>query len=125
MKLALNIAGFFFCGLALLGVALPVLPTAPFVLLAAACFAKSSPRFHRWMMEHKLFGPILNNWRESRSIPRKAKQIAIASVVCSGAISIYIIPTLVLKLLVASILIIPLAILARLPNTEDLAVAEN
>ena len=109
----------------LVGVVLPVLPTTPFVLLAAACFAKSSPRFHRWLSNHRLFGPSLTHWQESRSIPRRAKQIAIISVVCSGAISVFIIPSLVLKLLVASILIIPLAILARLPCTEDLVTAEN
>lgn len=125
MKWLLNIVGFLCIGLALLGIILPVLPTVPFVLLAAACFARSSKRFDRWLKEHRLFGPILSNWTETRSIPRKIKRIAIFSIVCSAAISVFVIPTLILKLLVASILIIPLAIMIRLPCTEDLIQVNN
>ncbi len=120
MKILLCIAGFLFISLALLGIVLPILPTAPFVLLAAACFARSSKRVDHWLKQHHLFGPIIFNWRETRSIPRKAKKMALFSIVFSGMISVFVVPTLTLKLLVTGILIIPLVIMVRTPCTEDI-----
>ena len=73
------IAGGLFLGLGLLGVVLPVLPTTPFLLLAAACFARSSPRLHRWLLTHPVFGPPIRNWEENGAISRKAKQLAVGS----------------------------------------------
>lgn len=64
--------------LAVLGVFLPVLPATPFVLLAAACFARGSERFHDWLMSHPRLGPIVHDWQRHRSIPLRAKILAIA-----------------------------------------------
>ena len=69
--------GLFFVGLAALGVALPGLPTTPFLLLAAGCFAKSSPHLHRWLLASPLFGPIIHNWQEHRAIPRRARRLGL------------------------------------------------
>ena len=70
------------------GALLPLLPTTPFVLLAAACFARSSPAFHRALRESKLFGPVLRDWEDHRSIPRDAKVKGIVVVVLVFASSI-------------------------------------
>lgn len=81
-------AGFVSLGLALLGVVLPVLPTTPFLLLAAACFARSSPRFHRWLLDHPSFGPLVREWQEHRSIPYRTKLFAIGLMMSSIAVSL-------------------------------------
>jgi uncharacterized membrane protein YbaN (DUF454 family) len=82
------IAGFLLVGLAALGIFLPLLPTTPLLLLAAACFANSSEKWHRWLTQHNLFGPIIRNWHENRCIPRRAKATAIASIILFGTYAI-------------------------------------
>ena len=70
-----------------LGVVLPLLPTTPFILLAAFCFQKGSDRLHRWLMEHPRFGPLIADWRERGAIPRKAKRNAMIALAAVLAIS--------------------------------------
>ncbi len=65
-----------FVGVGLLGVFLPVLPTTPFLILAAFLFSKSSPRFHQWLRDHRLLGPSLKDWEDRRVIRPKAKVLA-------------------------------------------------
>lgn len=75
----------------LLGVAglfLPVLPTTPFLLLAAALFARSSSRVYNWLLNHALLGPIILEWREHRSMPWRAKRLALALIALSFTVSI-------------------------------------
>jgi len=69
-------AGVISLGLGLLGVVLPGLPTTPFVLLAAACFARASPRLHRWLTQHRFLGPMVRDWEAHRSLPLRVKWIA-------------------------------------------------
>ncbi|MEI6419332.1 MAG: YbaN family protein [Sphingomonadales bacterium] len=69
------------------GVVLPLLPTTPFVLLAAWCFARSSPRLHDWLLAHRLFGPLISNWRQHRAISRTAKRASLASMAAVLGIS--------------------------------------
>ena len=66
-----------------LGVILPLLPTTPFILVAAFAFAQSSDRLHRWLVDHNLFSPLISNWRRYGAISRSAKFM---SVVSMGAI---------------------------------------
>ena len=67
--------------LGILGVFLPLLPTTPFVLLSAFCFSKSSSRLHLWLLNHKLFGHLINDWEKHGVIRTKIKIIATCSMV--------------------------------------------
>ena len=120
MKPFLTILGFICLGLAVLGVILPVMPTTCFVLMAAACFAKSSPRFYNWLLASSIFGPMIYQWQATRSMPKRAKVMAITSILVSGAISIYVLDSTMVQAIVAVILLIPIAIILRVRNTEDL-----
>lgn len=72
-KAVLVAAGSLCLGLAFLGVFLPLLPTTPFLLLASACYVRSSERLHRWLMSNRLLGGYISNFRERRGIPLRAK----------------------------------------------------
>ena len=71
----------------MLGVVLPLLPTTPFILLAGACFAKSSPKFHHWLKTHKYFGPILQHYKSGQGIPVEVRNKALILIWISLAIS--------------------------------------
>lgn len=84
---------FLLCGcacvaLGVAGIMLPVLPTTPFMLLAAACFARSSERFHRWLLTHPLFGATVREWEQYRSVRRRTKRIAILTMAITLGVSI-------------------------------------
>lgn len=114
----LKLTGLFFVGLAILGAVLPLLPTTPFLLVAAACFAKSSPYFHNLLLQNKVFGPLIYHWQESRSIPKRAKVIAIISMIIAGAWSCYVLPNIYLKVLVVVLIAGPAIFLYRLPTSD-------
>jgi uncharacterized membrane protein YbaN (DUF454 family) len=80
-------AGLICLGLAVLGLFLPLLPATPFLLLAAACFARSSERLHRWMLQHRRFGPLLQDWEAHRAIRPGAKRAATAAILASAALT--------------------------------------
>lgn len=65
--------GFVSLGMAYVGVIVPGIPFSIFLVFAAYCFAKSSPRMHKWLYNHKYFGPFLTNWVEKRVFPTKGK----------------------------------------------------
>lgn len=88
MRIAYITFGFVFLGLAGLGFVLPVLPGTPFLLAAAWCFARSSERWHAWLLASDLFGPIIRNWETNRCISRRTKIVAIASMLLVGSSSI-------------------------------------
>lgn len=80
--------GFLLVGLAALGFVLPVLPGTPFLLGAAWCFARSSEKWHRWLLESDLFGPVIRNWEERRCISLRTKIVALSSMVLVGGTSV-------------------------------------
>lgn len=82
-KLFWNILGFISLGLAYVGVVTPGMPYSIFVVFAAYCFSKGSERMHRWIYNHKLFGPFLTNWNEKRVFPIRMKYFMIAMMTSS------------------------------------------
>jgi uncharacterized protein len=80
------VVGLLCVGLGVIGAFLPILPTTPFMILAAAAFAKSSQRLERWLLEHKRFGPPLVAWRKHRVIPMRVKLLSWSSMVASLAL---------------------------------------
>lgn len=80
--------GFLFLALGLLGIPLPVLPSTPFILLAAWFFARSSPRWHDWLLSSELFGPMISNWEDSRCLSCRTKTVALTSMLVAGSASV-------------------------------------
>ena len=80
--------GTLFVVLGVLGIFLPILPTTPFLLLAAGCFARSSSRVYHWLLNHRAFGPIILEWREHRAMPYRAKRVALILIALSFTVSI-------------------------------------
>ena len=78
-----KVLGFCSLGMAYLGVITPGLPYSIFVVFAAYCFSKGSPRMHAWLYNHKLFGPFLTNWNEKRVFPIKMKYFMLAMMTTS------------------------------------------
>ncbi|MDO4878802.1 MAG: YbaN family protein [Neisseria sp.] len=83
LKPLLGILGAISLALGIAGIYLPGLPTTPFILLAAACWAQASPAFHRRLREHRLFGKIIRDWETRRAVPRRAKYLAYATMTLS------------------------------------------
>lgn len=88
VRAAFFVAGVVSLALAVAGIFLPLLPTTPLVLLAAACFARSYRPFHEWLVAHRLFGPLLREWHEHRSIPYRTKLVAIGMMAATLGASI-------------------------------------
>jgi uncharacterized protein len=79
-------AGILLVGVGIAGYILPFLPGTIWLILAAACFARSSPRFEAWLVNHPRFGPSVVAWRRHGAIPRRAKLLAVAMMAISFAL---------------------------------------
>lgn len=90
IRYALLFLGFFAVALGVAGIFLPVLPTVPFLLLAAACFTRSSERFYTWLMDHAHLGPMVRPYIEGQGLRNSAKKKAISLIWISITLSIYL-----------------------------------
>jgi len=101
----LIIIGSFFTGLGILGLFLPLLPTTPFLLLAAACYVRSSERFYNWLMNNKWIGRYIKNYLEGKGIPLKSKVLSISALWITIGYSVFfvvnIFPVRVILILIA------------------------
>jgi len=117
MRSVYLVLGFSFVLLGVVGAVLPVLPTTPFLILAAACFSRSSPRFEAWLLTHPTFGPYIRQWRERGVIPRRAKAFAVTG--SSVGFAIFLLsarPSLPLALLVGALIVFGMAYVLTRPS---------
>ena len=98
-RLLFLIAGIIFIVTGIIGIFLPILPTTPFVLLAVACFARSSDRLHQKLLNQRHFGPMIKDWQQHKCIPKKIKPRASLLIILSFSVSIYILQIVYLKIM--------------------------
>ncbi|NQU17090.1 MAG: YbaN family protein [Candidatus Saganbacteria bacterium] len=106
LRIVLVVIGTVLVGVGILGIFLPLLPTTPFLLLAAACYAKSSNRFYNWLLGSRWLGTYIRNWREGRGIPLKTKVFVISLLILTMGYSIvFVVPNLAGKIVLVLIAI--------------------
>ena len=115
----LIIIGWLAVVLGTLGVVLPLLPTTPFILLAAWCFARSSPRFHHWLLYRSWFGGYLRYWQKHRAMPPGAKPRAIAFTLIAFAVSLWLVKMMWVRILLLAILVCLLIFMWRIPVVDE------
>jgi len=112
-------AGMIFLGIAFVGIYLPMLPWSTPTVIAAYCFSKSSERMHRWLYNHKLFGPFLTGWQDKRIFPTKFKYFMIVTMCTSLAIMWFTTGNLVAILWTAAFMAIVVIWGWRYPGSEE------
>jgi len=116
LRLLWIIAGGLALALGLAGIVLPLLPTTPFLLLAAFCFARSSPRLEMWLVEHPRLGPPIRDWRAEGAISPRAKGMALLAIAATFGLSLLMqLPARVLWIQAATLGAVTLFLLTR-PN---------
>jgi len=103
--------------LGIIGMFLPLLPTTPFLLLTAACYARGSSRLHNWLLNNKLFGKYIRNYREGKGIPARSKVLALTLLwLTIGYPIFYVIPILIVKIILLTIAILVSIYIMSLPT---------
>ena len=98
------ILGWLFLSLGVIGLFLPLLPTTPFLLLAAASFTRSSDRFYSWLINHPMMGTYIRNYREHHAITLQAKIVSLGALwIVIGASALFVVTALWLRLLLLAI----------------------
>lgn len=119
--------GWLFVVIGVIGIVTPLLPSTPFLLLAAGCFAKSSERFHTWLMTHpKLSQPIID-WQKSGVIRTPAKLIATVFIALNATFPLFVIKTVPINLKILIIVVLSLVLVfiwtrPSKPNSKDLTI---
>ena len=104
--------------LGVIGIFLPVLPTTPFLLVTAACYARASTRLYNWLLGQRSLGPIIVEWRRSRSLPPGVKTRALVVVAITFTLSVILIDALAVRLILVATGVILAAFLYRIPTAQ-------
>ena len=107
--------------LGVIGIFLPILPTTPFLLVTAACYARASTRLYAWLLGQRSLGPVIIEWRRSRSFPPGVKTRALVAVVITFGLSIVLIDSLVVRIVLIAIAAVLLTFLYRIPTAQPAA----
>ncbi|MBN1957420.1 MAG: YbaN family protein [Desulfuromonadales bacterium] len=120
VRISLTAIGLVSTAVGVIGIFVPLLPTVPLLLLAAACFARSSERFHNWLLGHPALGPMIRDYMDGQGIPLRAKIMAIGMIWLSIAISVlFLIPLVWVKVFLIAIGLCVTIYLLRLPMREE------
>lgn len=125
LRFFLIIVGFLSTALAVLGMFLPLLPTVPLLLLAAACFARSSDRFYTWLVNHRRLGPIVCTYMDGSGVPLRAKIVTIAVLWLSLGFSVWLVDPLWIRALLGTIGIGVTAFMIYLPGEEKIVTGDD
>ncbi|ABC31111.1 uncharacterized protein conserved in bacteria [Hahella chejuensis KCTC 2396] len=119
LHILLVVVGWTSVVLGVIGIVLPLLPTTPFILLAAACFARSSPKFHHWLVSHRHLGPIVKNFESGRGVTRKVRARALICLWVGLSISMVVVGKLWSLIMLSGIGACTTLYLCRLPTYEE------
>ena len=120
LRVLLIIVGWVSVLLGVMGIFLPVLPTTPFLLLAAACFVRTSPKFYQWLVEHPRLGKYIVYYLEGKGIPLRAKVYTIALMVITMSTTAYFVPVTAVRILLPLVGVLVALYIVRQPTLERL-----
>lgn len=117
--------GFILTGLGIAGAVLPLLPATPFFLLAAYCFARSSQRWHDWLLAHPTFGPYILAFRDKRGLTVTQKRRIALTLTLTLLFSFWLVPRWYARLLIGMIWLFWMVVLYRLRTASEIAAGET
>lgn len=116
----LIVAGTLSFALGVLGIFLPLLPTTPFLLLAGACYARASTKFYNWLMNHRVLGGYIRDWRSNKGIPVRTKVLALSLMaICFGISAVLVVKSLYPRIGFLSIGVLVAIYIIRLPTRRQ------
>ena len=116
MRIILLSLGFLCVGLAFIGIFVPGIPTTPFLIVALWAFAKSSKKFHAWLLNHKRFGTVLRNWESHKVVPIKAKILMVILQITAVAMIQYSLNNIFITIGLAVLLLCVASYVISLPS---------
>lgn len=119
------IGGLVCVGLGGLGVLVPGLPTTVFFIVAAACFTRSSPRLERWVLELPGIGPMVSDHRAGLGMPRRAKRMALLSIVVFSGVAVVVLASTLARLTVTVAAVVGIVVIAARIPTRERVLAER
>lgn len=119
VRMLLKIAGTVFLVIGGVGIVLPLLPTTPFLLLAAVCYARSSERWYNWLLHNRWFGSYVRNWREGKGIPMRTKILSVVFLTITiGYSAAFVVPFVIGKIVLILIAVCVSVHIFSLPTLE-------